>query len=112
MLGMGLTIAGRRDWNVPVVPTSSAKGEGIVDLLDAMDGHWKHLNDSGRIAERRQQINERRLLKAGEQILRDRFARHRDGKVTQLLERLQTRAMSPHAAAAELLETIRIGGEA
>ncbi len=112
MLGMGLTIAGRRDWNVPVVATSSAKGEGIVDLLDAMDGHWKHLNDGGRIDERRQQINERRLLKAGEQILRDRFARHRDGKVTQLLERLQARAMSPHAAAAELLESIRIGDEA
>ncbi len=112
MLGMGLAIAGRRDWEASVVATSSAKGEGIGDLLAAIDRHWQHLHDSGRIDERRQQINERRLLKAAEQILRDRFARHRDGKVTQLLERLQARAMSPHAAAVELLESIRIGDEA
>ena len=111
MLGLGLTIAGpsRSGWTVPIVPTSSAKGEGIGELLDAIDAHWRHLNASGAIATRRQQINERRLLKAGEEILRDRFARDRDGKVGELLDKLDARVTSPHRAAVALLETIRIG---
>lgn len=110
MLGMGVAIAGRRKWQAPVVATSAAKGEGIDELMQAIDCHWQSLQDTGDIAARRRQINERRLLKAGDEILRDRFARHRDGHVSELLARLDARRLSPHAAAIELLELIRIGG--
>ncbi|MEP6655746.1 MAG: methylmalonyl Co-A mutase-associated GTPase MeaB [Betaproteobacteria bacterium] len=110
MLGMGVAIAGRRAWQPPVIATSAAKGEGIEVLMRAIDGHWQALHDTGDIAARRRQINERRMLKAGDEILRDRFGRHRDGKVLELLARLDARDLSPHAAAVELLESIRIGG--
>jgi len=55
-------------------------------------------------------IAERRLLAAGESILRDEFARHRDGKLSPLLERLRTRTLSPRAAACALLRELHIGG--
>lgn len=111
MLGMGVAIAGRSTWPVPVLATSAAQRHGVDALVHAIDRHWESLSTSGDIATRRHKINERRLLKAGEELLRDRFVRHRDGKVSLLLARLDGRALSPHAAAVELLESIRVGGE-
>ncbi|HEV8554003.1 MAG TPA: hypothetical protein VGR65_11570, partial [Casimicrobiaceae bacterium] len=61
------------------------------------------------IATRRVQINERRLLKAGEEILRDQFVRNRDGKIGALVTELNARALSPHRAAERLLADLHIG---
>ena len=43
---------------------------------------------------RRAAINERRMLRAGEEILRSAFARHRDAQVAPLLEQLCARTIS------------------
>lgn len=109
MLSLGLTFSRSSSWQPPVLSTSAARGEGIAELVAAMDRHLACLRDSGEFAERCRSINERRLLKAGEEILRDQFIEHRDGRVAQLVEQLQTRLLSPHSAAERLLEEIRIG---
>ncbi|MEP7182304.1 MAG: methylmalonyl Co-A mutase-associated GTPase MeaB [Betaproteobacteria bacterium] len=112
MLTLGLALAkpaaGVR-WQVPVVATSAVRDEGVAPLLDAIDRHWTHLVASGEIVARRTAINERRLLKAGEDILRTAFARHRHGRVCALLETLDSRALSPHGAARRLLAELHIG---
>jgi len=108
MLALGLSLSRRARWQVPVVPTSSQRDEGIVELLAAIDGHRRSLEDTGEIATRRLQINERRLLRAGEEILRDRFVRHRDGKIAALVTELNARALSPHRAAERLLADLHI----
>jgi GTPase len=103
MLALGLSVSRHARWQPPVVPTSSYRDEGIAELLAAIDSHWRSLEESGEIATRRMQINERRLLKAGEEILRDRFVRDRDGKTAALLTEVNARALSPHRAAERLL---------
>jgi len=115
MLAMGLSLAvpsSAPRWPVPVVATASLRDEGVADLLAAIDRHWAHLAASGEIVARRTAINERRLLKAGEDILRTAFARHRHGKVSALLEELDSRALSPHGAAQRLLGELSMGGPA
>ena len=115
MLALGLSLAApseRPRWPVPVVATASLRNEGATELLATIDRHWAHLLASGEITARRVAINERRLLKAGEDILRTAFARHRDGKVSALLEELNTRALSPHGAARRLLSELHMGGSA
>jgi len=92
MLGMGVV-------RVPVIATSAARGEGVAELVAAIEQH----RSSGDIEKRRRLINERRLLKAGEEILRERFVQQRDGRVEELLEQIQARKLSPHAAAKRLL---------
>ncbi len=110
-LGLALSHEGARErWRPPVVPTSSLKGEGVNELLAAIDRHYAHLTASGEIVVRRAAINERRLLKAGEEILRAAFARHRDAKLSALLEKLASRTLSPHGAASRLLAEMNIGG--
>jgi len=97
-------------WRPPVIATSSLRGQGIDELLAAIDRHRDALERSGEIVARRALIAERRLLAAGEAILRDEFVRHRDGKLSPLLEKLRTRTLSPHAAARALLRELHIGG--
>ena len=111
MLAMGMKSGAPDAWRVRVVATSAPRGEGVADLLAAIDGHWAALAASGEIAARRNQINERRILRAAEEILREQFARRRDGRVSQLVAQLNARSQSPHGAAVRLLDDIRIGGE-
>jgi len=98
-------------WRSPVIGTSMVGHRGIDALVAAIDGHQSALAQSGEIETRRALIAERRLLKAGEEILRDEFARHRDGKVSALLEQVKSRAVSPHTAAVRLLRELHIGEE-
>ncbi len=105
MLVLGLA-AGNPAWRPKVIPTSATKGEGVGELLAAIDKHREVLETSGEILARRAMIDERRLLKAGEEILRDRFERHRHGRLAALLERISRREMSPHSAATRLIEEL------
>jgi LAO/AO transport system kinase len=109
MLALGLAMNPRGGWRAPVVPTSSLRGEGIHEVLAAIDRHRESLAQSGELEVRRGQIAERRLLKAGEEILRDRFERRRDGHIQSLLDQMHTRALSPHSAALRLLNELSIG---
>jgi LAO/AO transport system kinase len=99
-------------WRPPVITTSALRDEGVAQLLAAIDKHREALESSGAIDARRASIAERRLLAAGEAILREQFARHRDGRLAGLLEQLRMRTLSPHAAARLLLRELNIGGDA
>jgi LAO/AO transport system kinase len=110
MLAMGLSLAtGNARWNPPVVATSAQKAVGVGEVVAAIDRHRAALLQSGDIEARRAQIAERRMIRAGEDILRDRFDRHRDGALSELLAELAARRLSPHTAARRLLDEIRIG---
>ncbi len=112
MLMLGLVVRKRAGWQVPVLPVASLRGEGIEALLDAIEAHRAALESSGDIVRRRRDIAERRLLRAAEDILRERFAQRRDNRVAALLEDLVSRKQSPHAAALTLLGSMRFGGDA
>ena len=96
----------------PVIATSSIRGQGVAELLGAIDSHRARLERTGEIEARRAAIAERRLLAAGEGMLRDAFVRNRLGRLAPLLERLRVRAISPHAAARQLVRELNLGGDA
>src|SRR5207302_7732838 len=54
--GEGRRIAAKADeWEAPVLMTVASKGEGIAELLAALDRHHDYLAASGRLVERRKQ---------------------------------------------------------
>ncbi|MEO8675797.1 MAG: methylmalonyl Co-A mutase-associated GTPase MeaB [Casimicrobiaceae bacterium] len=108
MLTLGLK-PGASTWNPPVVATSAVSGEGVAELAASIDGHYATLVAGNGLEARRTLINERRLLKASEEILRERLVRHRDGRVSALLEALAQRTISPHSAAMRLLAELPSG---
>ena len=87
-------------WRPPVIATSAVHDRACRNCSTAIDRHRTALEDSGEIVARRASIAERRLLAAGEAILREQFARHRDGKLSSLLEQLRERTrVAPYGGA-------------
>ena len=111
MLAMGFPHARHGEWEVPVLPTSAVMGEGIAALREAIDSHHAALRACGAMASRHAAINERRLLIAGEEMLRNVFTRERERHITPLLKELDERTLSPHAAAKRLFDAIRKGDD-
>ena len=93
-------------WKVPVVATSAQKHEGIEHLVDAIDAHRTHLAASGEIVARRRRILEMRILKAAEDIVRDRLLRQNRDGLKRLLDRALERELDPYAAADQLLALV------
>ncbi len=103
----GAGTADRYDWQVPLIPTSSVNGEGIQELLSAIDSHLEALKSSGHFERRRRRIAETRLLKSAENILRDQFEHHHDHKISELTDQMMSGGIHPHAAAQILLNQFR-----
>lgn len=108
MLTLGVALARASAWQVPVLATSAQTGDGVVDMLEAIDRHRLALEASGELATRRRLIAERRMLKAAEEILRDEFGKHRDGKIAALTQSMLSRELTPYAAARALLHAIQM----
>ena len=108
MLAMGLALADKPAWTVRVLATSAQSGQGIDELVQAIDAHGASLQSSGDIVKRRRGIAERRMLKAADEILRASFERHRGGRIGELVDRMVAREVTPHAAARTLLHEIHL----
>jgi LAO/AO transport system kinase len=95
---------GPEDWQPPVVKTVASRGEGIAEVLDAVDAHRAWLDSSGR-------LDARRRVRAAEEIetlavtaLRRRFDGLRDGALLdELAGRVVAGRLDPYAAADELV---------
>ncbi|HEX4884859.1 MAG TPA: methylmalonyl Co-A mutase-associated GTPase MeaB [Casimicrobiaceae bacterium] len=112
MLVLELATSRRDGWRPPVLPVSSLREEGIGALREAIDRHGAAIAADDALHARRREIAERRLMKAGEDILRERFARERGDRIAALLGDLVGRRVSPRAAALVLLEDMATGGKA
>jgi LAO/AO transport system kinase len=110
MLVLELATSRRTGWRPPVLAVSALQDTGIGALRDAIDRHRDALAADGDLHERRRQIARRRLVKAGEAILRERFAREGEERIAALLHQLVERRVSPRAAARTLLEALATGG--
>jgi LAO/AO transport system kinase len=88
---------------VPVVATSAQKREGIEHLMDAIDAHRTHLAESGELGARNRRILEMRILKAAEDIVRERLLRQNRERLDRLLTSAMDRELDPYSAARRLL---------
>jgi LAO/AO transport system kinase len=59
-------------WIPPVLRTVAAKGEGIAELVDALDRHFRYLGSSGELLRRRRARWREQILEVAEQRLRRR----------------------------------------
>jgi LAO/AO transport system kinase len=95
---------GPGDWQPPVVKTVASKGEGVDDVLDALEKHRAWLASSGR-------LDAKRRLRAADEIeaialtsLRERIGDLRGGTLLdELAGRLVAGEIEPYAAADELV---------
>jgi LAO/AO transport system kinase len=92
------------DWQPPIVKTVAVRGEGIEDLMGALDKHREWLLSSGR-------LDAKRRVRAAEEIeaiavtaLRARFGDLRSGALLdELVGRVVAGETDPYSAADELI---------
>ena len=92
-------------WTPPVLRTVAAKGEGIDELVDAFDRHFRYLETSGTLRARRRTRMRERVVEVVEDKVRRRL--WGDAGTNQWLEErlsdLESGASTPFAIASELL---------
>jgi LAO/AO transport system kinase len=98
-------------WRPPVLLTVAAQGEGISELVDALERHWQWLSDSGELATRRRE----RLAQRTREVV-DRAARrwvwqesHAEEAIATRLDEIGAGVVSPYELAAEIVATLREG---
>ncbi|HEX6091492.1 MAG TPA: methylmalonyl Co-A mutase-associated GTPase MeaB [Gemmatimonadales bacterium] len=98
-------------WAQPVVLTVAAKGEGIDELVTALDAHYDSLESSGGLVERRR----RRFLERTREVV-ERAARRwvwnetgAQRHITERLDDIVAGRVSPYEVAVEVLEELKQG---
>jgi GTPase len=97
-------------WQVPVVLTAAAKGEGVGDLVAAIERHGRHLAESGEGAARRRLRAAREIEALALATFRQDLAAATGGLLDDLAERVADGGIGPHAAADKLVEELRHRG--
>ena len=91
---------------MPIVKTVASKGEGIGELLEAMDAHRAHVEETGTLEQRRARNLRIEVLGLAAARLRreleERIAE--DPEVAELLEQVVSRRIDPATAARRLLD--------
>ena len=101
-----LSLGPAGDWKVPIVKTVASKGEGIGELLEAMDAHRAHVEETGTLEKRRARNLRSEVIGLAAARLRreleERIAE--DPEVAELLEQVVSRRIDPATAARRLLD--------
>lgn len=96
-------------WRPPVVKTSTLHaGEGIKDLLAAVEKHRNYLIEKGLFLQRRQERAKNEALEIvnyqWQRLVKEQM--NLPGRVNQLLEQVASREIDPYTASASILEWI------
>jgi len=98
-------------WNAPVLNTVASKGEGIGDLVAALDKHHEYLTTSGKLEERRKRSLAARIRAVVNRAIRQWVwdATEAEDLVAQRLDDVAAGTRSPYDVAAEVLDKVRNG---
>lgn len=92
-------------WTPPIVKTVATTGEGVAELAARLGAHWKHLEASKELAQRRRRRSEAELL----EVLRDRLVHYvmsedgMRGRFDRYVDEIARRKRSPQDVAEEIL---------
>jgi LAO/AO transport system kinase len=95
-----------KERRTPIVRTSASQGEGIGDLVDAIDEHRAWIKESGAGERHRREQARHQVLALARQRLIDRVVMRSgdDGRLAEVVERVARREIDPQTAAEELIK--------
>ena len=96
-------------WAVPVMLASATAGTGVAEAWQAVLDYRKFLEDKDLLRSRRRKNLEHKIRRIVESALARTLwgdGKEADGRLREALGRAESRALSPHAAARELLAHI------
>ncbi|MFE9399851.1 methylmalonyl Co-A mutase-associated GTPase MeaB [Streptomyces flavidovirens] len=110
MLGLGES-RGAGDWRPPIVKTVAARGEGIDEVVEALEKHRAWMEERGVLGERRAKRAAHEVETIAVTALRERIGDLRgDRRLGALAERIVAGELDPYAAADELVAGLTEAG--
>ena len=107
MLGLGESRA-PGDWRPPIVKTVAARGEGVDEVVEALEKHRAWMEERGVLAERRRRRAAGEVETIALTALRERIGDlHGDRRLDALADRITAGELDPYTAADELLRGLR-----
>jgi LAO/AO transport system kinase len=93
-------------WQVPILRTEAARGEGVEELAAKIDEHRAHIEAEGTLEQRRARNLRNEVLGIATSRMRRRMeaTAAADPETAELLERVVRRELDPASAASELME--------
>jgi LAO/AO transport system kinase len=107
-LAMMLDLSGKAAWRPPIIRTVAPRGEGVEEVVAAIDAHAAFLSDTGQAAVRKEKRTRARLLA----LLAERFRRTVQAQpsdsegLSEAVARVAQRREDPYAAAARLFDRL------
>ncbi|MGX1850597.1 methylmalonyl Co-A mutase-associated GTPase MeaB [Streptomyces sp. NBC_01456] len=109
MLGLGESRA-PGDWRPPIVKTVAARGEGVDEVVEALEKHRAWMEERGVLAERRRSRAAHEVETIAVTALRERIGDLRgDQRLDALAERIVSGETDPYRAADELVDGLTNG---
>ncbi|WP_433545625.1 methylmalonyl Co-A mutase-associated GTPase MeaB [Streptomyces sp. CA-294286] len=109
MLGLGES-RGPGDWRPPIVKTVAARGEGVEEVVEALEKHRAWMEERGVLAERRVARASHEVETIAVTALRERIGDLRgDRRLDALAARIVAGELDPYAAADELVAGVTEG---
>ena len=105
------TVQPSNDWEAPVLMTVASKGEGISELVTALDRHHEYLSSSGTLVERRKKRLAARTRAVVNRAIRQWVWEETDAEalLSKRLDDVAAGTRSPYDVAAEVLKQVRNG---
>jgi LAO/AO transport system kinase len=104
MLALGMR-GEKPEWTVPVVATSSVSGQGLDELVAAIERHRRIALETKAGQQRRLAIAEFRLRKTAQNLLLERFGKTIAADSAALAAKLARRETDPYSLASELIDS-------
>jgi LAO/AO transport system kinase len=106
MLGLGEARC-PGDWRPPIVKTVAARGEGVDEVVEALEKHRAWMEEHGVLAERRRSRAAREVETIAVTALREKIGDlHGDRRLDALAERIVAGGLDPYAASDELVASL------
>ncbi len=104
-----LSLASDRAWSPPLVQTVARDGDGVGDLVDAIDSHQQHLRESEHAGDERRALVRSQIISLARSTLQREalVMAERAGVLDELAAEVAERTKDPRTAAEALLVAMR-----
>jgi LAO/AO transport system kinase len=96
------------DWKPPILLTEAVRGEGAADLWEQVEAHRAHLDEAGRLAERRSKNLAGEVFAVASARAKSHLqhAVEGDPELQRVLDEVQRRQLDPLSAVREIMEKV------
>jgi LAO/AO transport system kinase len=103
-----LSLDREREWRVPIVLTEAVRGENVERLWSEIERHRAHLDESGRLEERRRDNLRGEVFALASARAKDHLVREvsGDAELARLLDEVHGRRLDPLTAVREILARV------